>query len=362
MSDREILIWLHGLGISNANIGKIINEINQISDFENIDFKKLESLNCLNEEIKEKITYKQYSEYMIQLYDKICEKNIKIITVLDEEYPKYLKNIQDKPMVLYIKGQIKTEDQISLAIVGSRKSTYYGKWACEKFVKELSEIGVTIISGLALGIDTIAHRIALDSGTRTIAVLGNGIDDIYPKNNKKLSEDIEKNGAVISEFPLGTPPLPYNFPRRNRIISGMSLGTIVIEAQEKSGSLITAYHALDQGKSVFAVPGNINSLFSSGTNRLIKDGAIPLLTIDDILEDIYQLKNLISKKQQVKIDYSNFSDIELKTIKLIEEGPLHFDLIAYKLNIGASNLSSIITILELKGVIKEISSRIFTVI
>ena len=252
------------------------------------------------------------------------------------------------------------EDSLSIGIVGSRKATSYGKWACEKFSKELVKMGVTIVSGLALGIDTVAHKTAIKEGGRTIAVLGNGIDIVYPKNNKELYADIINNGMILTEFPLKTPPLAYNFPQRNRIIAGLSLGIIVIEAKEKSGSLITAHLALDQGKDVFALPGNINSLYSKGTNKLIKDGARPLLDIEDIIEEISQLQVKISQDKKSKIDYTDLSEVEIKIVDTLKEGPLHSDLIAYKTGLDISAVISIITILELKGIIKELTSRTFT--
>ncbi len=159
-------------------------------------------------------------------------------------------------------------------------------------------MNVTIVSGLALGIDSVAHKTALETGGRTIAILGNGLDTIYPKRNKSLYEEIPTNGAILTEYPLGTPPLAYNFPQRNRMISGLSLGIIVIEAKEKSGSLITAYHALEQGKEVFALPGNINSIFSRGTNKLIKDGAKILMDVEDIIEEIYELQQKVVEKKK----------------------------------------------------------------
>ena len=170
-----------------------------------------------------------------------------------------------------------------------------------------------------------------------------------------------ENGAIISEFPLGIPPLPYNFPQRNRIISGLSLGVIVIEAQEKSGSLITAHHALEQGKEVFALPGNINSIYSGGINKLIKDGAIPLLDIEDIIEEVYELREKQKSKKVDSIDYSNLSETEIKVLELLKEGPLYIDIIAYRIGSDISTINSVLTILELKGIINELPGKLFTI-
>ncbi len=362
IDDRDILIWLSSLNIGNHNISKLVDEFPDLIDLWYSKKEKLESINRLNYPIINKILKNRNEDYLSKLLDTIEAQDIRIITLLDENYPKHLLHIDDKPNVIYMKGDILEKDNLAIGIVGSRKSTSYGKWGAEKFTKELVKMGITIISGLANGIDTIAHKTTLENDGRTIAVLGTGIDKIYPAKNKQLYKDIQSNGAVITEFSLGTQPLAYNFPQRNRIISGLSLGIIVIEAQEKSGSLITATHASNQGRSVFALPGNINSLFSKGTNKLIRDGARPLLEIDDILEEIYELREL--KNQNIVKDNLNlddFSEIEIKIINCIESQPTHCDEISYKTGINISELNSILTILELKGIVQELSGRIFTI-
>ena len=210
---------------------------------------------------------------------------INIITLQDSLYPPKLLEIYDRPPFLYVKGNLKKDD-IDIAIVGSRLASTYGKYTTERISRELALRGVTVVSGMARGIDSAAHQGALTARGRTIAVLGTGLDIIYPPENKKLFAAIGENGAVVSEYPLGTPPLASNFPARNRIISGMSYGVVVVEAGEKSGSLITARLALEQGREVFAVPGTIDSAGSRGTNKLIKQGAKLIENTDDILEEI----------------------------------------------------------------------------
>jgi len=217
----------------------------------------------------------------------LASKNgIEIVTIDDEEYPENLKTISDPPIVLYIKGKILPRDKLSIAIVGSRYSSSYGRNVCSILSKGLSKLGFTIISGMARGIDTSAHRSCLEEGGRTIAVLGSGLLQVYPAENKALFEEICKNGAVISEFPLDTKPFSPNFPRRNRIIAGMSLGCIVVEARERSGALITARLAMESGREVFAVPGEITKETSKGTNKLIKEGAKPVSDVIDIIEEL----------------------------------------------------------------------------
>ncbi len=208
-----------------------------------------------------------------------------VITFNDPSYPQALKYTVDPPAVLYCLGRLKP-DELCVAVVGSRKATWYGLDMSKKLSYELARHGVTIVSGMARGVDSKAHFGALEAGGRTIAVLGCGVDIVYPKENRSLMEEICKKGAVISEYLPGTEPIPFNFPARNRIISGLSQGVIIVEASEKSGSLITADYALEQGKDVFAVPGNINSTNSSGTNRLIREGARIITCAGDILDEM----------------------------------------------------------------------------
>jgi len=359
-SERDVLIWLNSLGIRGRVVERLMHVFPDIREVLEVKDSRLQYIKGIQSKTLNKIINNRNKRYIEGLFNKLEIHQSKIITILDKEYPESLNNIYERPYVLHGKGNMTQEDRLAIGIVGARKSTSYGKWACEKFTKELVDLGVTIVSGLALGIDTIAHKTAIENNGRTIAVLGNGIDRVYPKRNKKLYEEIPKNGMILTEFSHGTVPLPYNFPQRNRIISGLSLGIIVIEAKEKSGSLITAHHALEQGKDVFAVPGNINSIYSKGTNLLIKDGARPLLSMEDMMEEIRELQLSLSEKKKKSIDCSQFSKIEMSIIDTLEEGPLHCDLISYKSGLDITNVISTLTVLELKGVVKEISGRIFT--
>lgn len=226
------------------------------------------------------------SDYDVEKEIALAEKSgVVILTVFDEDYPERLKNIYDPPVILYVKGSIKKEDSLAVSIVGSRKCTYYGMNMADNIAEKLAFSGVTVVSGLARGIDTAAHKGALKSG-RTIAVLGSGLGNIYPAENRPLSEKIAQNGAVVSEFPMHMPPNKNNFPQRNRIISGLSAAVLVVEAANKSGALITADFALEQGRDVFAVPGAAGRLSSAGTNSLIKQGAKLIDSAEDILEEL----------------------------------------------------------------------------
>lgn len=360
ITEKDVLIWLNSLGIGNSNMKKIMDHFPDLRDLWIANNDQIRKIINIREPILENIIKNKKRDSIESLFESIEKENIEVITIYDENYPNGLKYIYDKPKVIYRKGK-EVDADLAIAIVGSRKATSYGRWACAKFTKELVDMGVTIISGLASGIDTVAHKTALDNGGKTIGVLGNGIDVIYPKANRNLYAEMEKENCIITEFPFGTQPLSFNFPQRNRIIAGISKGVIVIEAQEKSGSLITAHQALDQGKDVFALPGNINSIFSGGTNKLIKDGAKPLLSIEDIIEEIYELKEKINNIKKNKIDYAEYSETEIKIIKVLENQPVHSDLIAHNTGIDISTINSILTILELKGTIREISSSIFTI-
>lgn len=359
-TERDVLIWLNSLGITNNILDRLYECFPDLCELLWIDKSKMFNISGIKEKYLEKIIRYRNIDYIDEILNKLEENKINTMTILDRNYPDSLKNIYTKPYVLYGKGNMLEEDNLAIGIVGARKATSYGKWACEKFAKELANMGVTIVSGLALGIDTVAHSTALREGGRTIGVLGNGIDVVYPKSNRRLYDEVTKHGMILTEFPLGTPPIAYNFPQRNRIISGLSLGVIVIEAKEKSGSLITAHLALEQGKEVFALPGNINSLYSKGTNRLIRDGARPLLEIEDIIEEIGELQSRLSQSKRDKIDYKDLSDVEIKIIETMKDGPLHSDLISHRTGLDISTVISIITILELKGIVKELNSRIFT--
>ncbi len=286
---------------------------------------------------------------------KLCEKReIKIYSFNDNQYPGLLKEIHDPPVVLFCKGEIKPEDQAGLAIVGSRKLSEYGRKVTEKLASEAALYGITIISGLARGIDSVAHKSALSQGGRTIAVLGSGVLHIYPPENRTLAEKIMQNGAIISEFYPEEGPKKENFPKRNRIISGISIGVVITEAAINSGALITASFALEQGREVFAVPGNITSKNSEGTNYLIQKGAKLVTKIEDILEEIMQFVPLLKKQNKNEIVEL---DSEEKAIFNILNEPLTADEIVLKTGINVSKVLEIILRLEINGLIHKIEGK-----
>ena len=276
-----------------------------------------------------------------------------IVTLLDEMYPAQLKKLPDAPPVLYIKGSLIPHDERALAMVGTRKATTYGRDVAHHFAKELAANGITVVSGLAQGIDAAAHRGALDGGGRTFGVLGSGIDNIYPREHLKLAQEIAQNGAIISEFPVGAPPEARNFPRRNRIISGLSLGVLVVEAPEKSGAMITASVAAEQGRDVFAVPGNIFSMTSGGTNRLIQDGAKLVINVADILDEF----NIVHNNVQTRVVTEQIAPANANEIKLLDylgADPIHIDDLVRMSGLPVAMVSSTLTILELKGLARSV--------
>lgn len=295
---------------------------------------------------------------------RLIEKhNCRVITIEDQAYPQNLKAIHDPPPLLYVKGELTDSDSNSIAIVGTRNATSYGKMATEKLSSQLVSRGITVISGLAHGIDTYAHRGALDSGGRTIAVLGNGLDIIYPLENAKLFEEIVNSGAVISELPMGTQPRGAIFPQRNRIISGISLGTLVIEASKRSGALITADLALEQGREVFAVPGQIFSEESKGTNWLIKQGAKLVDSVEDILEELPSSSFSQTFEDNIKTEdmriESQLSDDEKTVWNVISSSPIHIDDISKRSNLPVFKVCSVLVMLELKGLVQQLSGKMF---
>jgi DNA processing protein len=288
------------------------------------------------------------------------KKEIKVVGINDTSYPEMLRETEDAPIVLYIKGDIQPQDRYAIAIVGSRKPTFYGTSVAENISEELASMGFTIVSGIARGIDSLSHKGALRAGGRTIAVLGSGLDVPYPAENKGLMDKIIDYGCVMSEFPPGTPPDRENFPRRNRIISGLSLGVLVIEATSDSGSLITAGYALEQGREVFAVPGNITFSTSVGTNELIKRGAILTRKAEDIVEELAPvLKGFIRSKEKAKIE---MTEEEKNLCNMLSGEPKHIDIISRESGLSTSKILEILLRLELKGAIKQTTGNRFYLI
>ncbi len=356
LKGRDLLIFLSSLNFSSENALKIYN---YLSDNE-IDFSEFNSVDFVNEKILTKRSNDKLQEMHSKVYEVLenvrkdtLNKEINILTILDDKYPTSLRYIEDPPSVLYIKGDLKLENPI--AFVGARKHTIYGENVVNRIIDDLKGYNFTIVSGMAYGIDALSHMRALKNDLNTVAVLGTGVDYIYPKRNRNLYHEIlEKGGAIVSEFSLGHGPNTYTFPMRNRIISGLSDAVVVVEAKDKSGSLITARLAAEQGKEILSVPGNINSLYSVGTNKLIRDGAYPLIEAQDILDLYPNVQLNSSNKSEVSLEAE-----ELVVFNLIKDGFTNPNDISNKLNKDIVYVNKILTMLELKEAIERFSMNEF---
>jgi DNA processing protein len=276
---------------------------------------------------------------------------VQVLTWNDARFPPRLKEIYDVPPLLYVRGELREEDEWSIAVVGTRRATIYGREVTERIVSDLARSKLTIVSGLARGIDSIAHRSALKAGGRTIAVFGCGLDVVYPAENLKLAQEIMAHGALVSEHHLGVKPKAENFPRRNRIMSGLSLGVLVAEAGEGSGALITARLALEQNREVFAIPGSILSPTSKGTNRLIQDGAKLVRDTSDILEEL----NLTMVPQQVELkEIAPSDETEALLLRQLSYEPTHIDDICHSSRLPIPVVSSTLAMMELKGMVRQV--------
>lgn len=362
MKEQELKYWLAWNKISDIGPKRFHKLIKYFGSAENAWHTKsgeILKVLSLSNKISSRISEERNNINPEQELDLLDKHKVKVLTIEDDFYPQNLKEIHDPPPVLYFKGNIIEKDKNSISIVGSRKATYYGKMVAENLSKDLALVGLTIISGMARGIDTAAHRGALSVNGRTIAVLGCGIDLIYPPENRRLAKEIEESGAIITEFPFSTLPERQNFPRRNRIISGLSLGTVVVEAEEKSGALITTDFALEQGREVFAVPGNITSSMSNGTHNLIKQGAKLINTYQDILEEIPGVVTQKPNTKEISPEQFSLSEVDQIIYKIISNEPIHIDEIIKISKLSASKVSEVLLNLELKDLIKEIEGKKF---
>lgn len=351
-------IYFHAFNLFNERIGpvrfkKLIDHFGSLEEaWKNGnagDFIKA----GLEEELSQEIVLKRpQMDFGLEL-KKLEKENIKILTILDEDYPKLLNEIYSPPHILYVKGSFKPEDEFALAIVGTRRLSMYGKQAACKIAREISQSGMTIVSGLAQGIDTLAHLAAVENKGRTIAVIGSGIDwqSVFPPGNKRLAQMIIENGALVSEYCPGTASLKHHFPARNRIVSGLALGTLVVEAPEKSGALLTARHALDQNREVFAIPGPIFSETSLGPNNLIKIGAKLVTQTSDILDEL-NLRDLAQNIQAKQI-LPDTKEEELILALLCDE-PIAIDKIIQETKIETALASSTLVLMEMKGKVKNL--------
>jgi DNA processing protein len=287
---------------------------------------------------------------------RVARLGLRLITREDGNYPLALSAIPAPPPLLYVRGTLDPADAWAVAVVGTRRMSFYGREATRRLAGDLARAGVTVVSGLALGVDTLAHRATLEAGGRTIAVLGCGLDSVYPERNRELARQISRSGALVSEFALGTRPTPQLFPVRNRLISGLARGVLVIEAAEQSGALITVQYALEQGRDVFAVPGSIFSPTSSGTNRLIREGAGLIAQADDLLEAL-QMRRLDARREaraELPADAT-----EAALLGHLGHEPLHVDALCRALDLPLPAVSAALALLELKGSVRQVGPMLF---
>jgi DNA processing protein len=305
----------------------------------------------LSQKIVENLCQIRAQVSLEQVWERIQSQGIQVLTWEDDAYPRRLKEIEQPPPVLYLRGELKSEDEWAVAIVGTRRITAYGRQVTEEVAGYLARNGVTVVSGLARGVDAVAHQSALNAGGRTLAVLGSGVDRVYPPENHRLSEQIMLHGALISDYPPGTPPEGSNFPPRNRIISGLALAVIIIEAALDSGAMITASFGVEQGRDVFAVPGNILAPQSKGTNRLIQEGARPLLDPQDVLE---ALNLTMVTEQRTARQVLPGDPTEAQLFQVLGPEPLHVDDIRAQTGMPIEKVSATLALMELKGMIRQV--------
>lgn len=360
MKEIEYWIWISSLeGISPSKVLKLLKTCKNPELVYGMTSQQLRKTGFLTDRNIQELLDKEKRERVKDIYDLMVCNDIKLINIFDSCYPQNLREIFDAPVALYYKGRFEIHD-FAIAIVGSRRITNYGSCTARRLSYDLSIRGVQIVSGLARGIDSIAHEGCLAAGGKTIAVLGCGLDNIYPPENTALFEEIINSGGLaISEYAPGMPPLPHNFPARNRIISGISSGVLVVEAARRSGSLITAAYALEQGREVFAVPGNIDYTFSMGTNQLIKEGAKMVMCAEDVLEE-FSTGLICPKSDNINSSVlKGLSTQEIRIVKIISNGTYNIDEIIDKSNISVKEVNNLLFMLEMKGVIVQKQGKSF---
>ena len=305
----------------------------------------------LGAKVIERIVQARETVNLEKLWEKIESQGIKVLTWQDESYPGRLKEIDQPPPVLFVRGEYLPDDLFAVAIVGTRRVTAYGRQITEELSSFLATNGITVVSGLARGVDAIAHQSTLKAGGRTIGVLGSGVDKLYPPEHRGLAEQMMERGAIISDYALGTPPDASNFPPRNRIISGLSLAVVVIEAGETSGALITAEFAAEQGREVFAVPGSILAPQSKGTNKLIQRGALPLLSMNDLMQalDLTRMGEQKAARKMIPADAT-----EARLMNVLGSEPLHVDEIRNQAELPIEKVSATLALMELKGMVRQV--------
>ncbi len=362
MNKLDALLILNAIpGLGPSRIRQLIEHLGSPEAVVAAGREGLLGIPNVGEHTLQNILHFSKDKFLLHEHNLLREQDVCVVTMDDERYPEVLREIPDAPTVLYVKGNWSVLKDPSVAIVGSRHASLYGLGIARKFAMELAQSGLTIVSGLARGIDTAAHEGALKANGVTVAVLGCGLSHVYPLENKKLSQAIAEGGAVISEFPMETPPASFNFPRRNRIISGLSKGVVVVEAALKSGALITSDFALEQGRDVFAVPGRVGELGSEGANRLIKQGAKLTTSVEDILEELaLELQEYRQVPSASKNDGASNVDLtseERVVCASVDDEPIHLDELVEKTGLTVTQAALALFQLELKKLVRQLPGQ-----
>lgn len=360
VSDKAYWIWLScvpGIGARRfAMLNEWFGSPKKLWESQDRDIVKYQTI--LGERATKSILDHKNQKHLYKAASILTEPGIFVVTLEDEQYPVLLRTIFDPPSVLYCKGLPLNNNITYMAIVGSRRTSEYGRQMADRFAYDLSLVGMGIVSGAARGIDTMAHKGTLRAGGYTMAVLGCGVDVAYPSDNRKLLMQIEENGTLISEYPPGTYPAPANFPARNRIISGISKAVLVVEAGERSGALITVDFALEQGRDVYALPGNISNPYCAGSNRLLKEGARLVTDISEIVEEsmIERTQSLhkLEKPKSVQLDL-----FEAEVYNALDDGEKYIEDLAFTTGFHIGKLNAVLTMLEIKGMVKQMPGNIF---
>ncbi len=352
--------------VGSTRLRRLLDAFGDLERLFSASAKELQQVEGIGPLLSQRIARGMRDETMLRQEMALAERSqIQIVTLDDPEYPKSLKTISDPPLALYVRGTLVASDDVAVGIVGTRHASLYGRQCAERLGYDLALRGVTVVSGLARGIDSAAHQGALKGSGRTIAVLGSGLQCLYPAEHEGLAAEIAQQGAVLSEYPMTMPPLPHNFPRRNRIISGLSLGVVVVEAGQRSGALITADSALEQGREVFAVPGPITTMNSQGTHLLLKQGAKLVTSVEDILEELRLVEQPVMKSRADTADReeempSILPEPEQRVFACIEAGqPSDIDTIVSASGLAAAEVSSLLLQLELKQLVHQLPGKRF---
>lgn len=361
MNKRDIANLIHLInvpGLGPTRIRVLVETFGSPQNVFKASLRELCQAGSMDMSAAKNVTGYRSSSFAEEQLERAEELHVDFFTFWDNEYPVLLKKIYDPPVLLFAKGSLREPDEDCVAVVGTRKASPYGRKVARDIAHGLATAGLTVVSGLARGVDTVAHQAVLSAGGRTVAVLGNGLDVTYPAENRKLMSSIQEDGVVVSEFPFGTNPDAGNFPRRNRIISGLSHATIVVEAGNRSGALLTAFNAVDQNREVFAVPGRLTDKMSSGCLRLLRHGAIPVESVEQIINILNPKLKRPPKPVQKELRLDLTSD-EMNIYSILSHEAKHVDAIVAETKLDPPSVLSLLLSLELKGAITQLGGKQF---